>query len=452
MNMKKRDVCIAVFASLLAIAGTTASASSLFGSGQVQAGHGVSTSGMQWLLQNRLSPGPATKQALARLLYMPNSQGGTPPDTCARYSVLEALEPFVRGGDPLLYADADPHIPMHREGGAAVWLPEMTVDGFPGTQINDPIDQLIFFGGIAGAVHAPDIIFSRSHNGGFIKSAMVTILVNNNGTPILNPQESVPMNDGKFNTFRIYPNRILDPINYITETNIAEIENSIEANQSMNATASLTGGASYMPLSDFLKTVSNLRSAQWAPIAGEMNAYPTRYVPPIGTYNRFSQASCNYGSSRLPITCRQIAAPGQQIVRLPWMNDKDVSQVEFGLRKLHPTVILACKYAGPVKDVTAPSEYWYTHNLAPFWMKPVNLGRGMVYDINPKIAQKTIYGARATAPAAVAEYVTGKQVENILITPLASHKHIDKWLLAVVPTANLPHPHVVRIPVGYLKG
>uniref|UniRef100_E6Q8W2 Uncharacterized protein n=1 Tax=mine drainage metagenome TaxID=410659 RepID=E6Q8W2_9ZZZZ len=134
------------------------------------------------------------------------------------------------------------------------------------------------------------------------------------------------------------------------------------------------------------------------------------------------------------------------------MNEKDVGQVEFGLKKLHPTVIMACKYTGHVISVTAPSEYWYTHNFAPFWMKPVNLGRGMVYDINPKIAQKTIYGARATAPAAVAEYVTGKQVENILITPLASHKHIDKWLLAVVPTANLPHPHVVRIPVGYLRG
>jgi hypothetical protein len=326
----------------------------------------------------------------------------------------------------------------------------MTVDGFPGTKITDPMDQLIFFGGIAGAFHAPDIIFSRSHNGGFIKSAMVTILVNHSGAPILNPQKSGPMNAGKFHTFRIYPNRILDPMNYITETNISAIENSIAANQAENATA-FPGVGSYIGFDDFLKTVSNLRAAQWAPVAGEMNVYPTRYVPPIGTYNRFSQASCNYGSTRLPITCRQIAAPGQRIVRLPWMNKKDIGQVEFGLKKLHPTVIMACQYTGPVKDVTAPSQYWYTHNLSPFWMRPVNLGPGMTYDINPKIAQKTIFGARATAPAAISEYVTHKQVENILITPLTSHKHIDKWLLAVVPTANMPHPPVIRIPVGVLK-
>jgi hypothetical protein len=436
MDMKKRVVSLAIAAALLAVAGTAA-ANSLFGSGQVQTGSGVSTSGMQWLLKNRLAPGPATKQALARLMYMPNAQGGTPPDTCARYSVLESLEPSVRGGDPLLYADADPLVPMHREGGAAVWMPEMAVDGFPGTRITDPIDQLIFFGGIAGAYHMPDIIFSKAPSGA-IKSALVTVLVGSSGAPILNPQ-AYSFNGELFNTFRINPNQISDPMNYITETNVAGIENSIEANQSINAHGgALGGGASYMPLSDFLKTVSNLRAAQWAPVAGEMNVYPTRYVPPIGTYNRFSQASCNYGSSRLPVTCQQIAAPGQRIVKLPWMNKKDVGQVEFGLKKLHPTVIMACQYTGPVKDVTAPSEYWYTRNLSPFWIKPVNLGPGMAYDINPKIVQKTIFGARSTAPAAISEYVVGKQVENILITPLASHKHIDKWLLAVVPTSNVP--------------
>ena len=436
--MKKRAITIAVFASLLNMASAThaIAANSLFGSGKVQLGAGITTSGMKWLLQNRLTPGPATKQALAHLMYMPGLQGGTPPDTCARYSVLEALEPFVRGGDPLLYADADPRIPMNLEGGAAIWMPEMAVDGFSGTQINNPMDQLIFFGGIAGTLHAPDIIFSRSQKNGFIKSAMVTVLVNSKGAPILNQQESV-MNDSKFHTFRIYPNQILDPINYITETRISEIENTIEANKSMSAhTGSLMGGASYMPLSDFLKTVSNLRSAQWAPLTAEMSVYPTRYVPPIGTYNRFSQASCTYGSARLPITCRQIAAPGQPVTRLSWMNKKDVGQVEYGLNKLHPTVIMACKYTAHITKT--PSEYWYTHNFAPFWIKPVNLGSGMIYDINPKIAQKTIFGARATAPAAEAEYVTGKRVENILITPLASHKHIDKWLLAVVPTSNVP--------------
>jgi hypothetical protein len=396
------------------------------------------TSGDRWLMSSgRLAPGPVVSNDLKHELYSPNVPGPTPQYDCARFSTFQALEPFIYGGDPYLYGGIDGNVVDQRND--AIWIPELA-----SLNMNNPLslaDDLLFFGGFQGAFHAPDIIISEQA-GMQMKPAIVTELVHQNGSAIVGQPAGISpgmprMDSGLFRVYWLNPDSIGMFTNYNTYLRLHAQLNSLAADQESNVNSGAILSGTWTPLGNFLKAVSNIMTARWAPIPSYIMRTPAHYMPPVGTYNRFTSSQCSYTTTQSKYVCKQVAAWGQNgTVKLPWMNGADMREVQNMVESNHPSVVFACYTIKPYHHHRLYGMNQFLGARPTFGKASGPVGKVMVFGVSPRLAQRMILEAHASGPAAVARYVLSKQVETMYTQPLKP----GKWLMALVPNGGYSPP------------
>ncbi|QFG77816.1 hypothetical protein F6A13_03575 [Acidithiobacillus sp. 'AMD consortium'] len=443
-KLKRKNILTIALACALVTFASQAVAGNIGGmfKGSQNSGTGIGSttfaSGEGWLMSSgRLAPGPIVRDYLKHALYSPDMPRPTPQYDCARFSTLQALEPFIYGGDPFLYGGADGNVTEQRND--AIWIPEIA--SLSMTNPLSPAEELLFFGGFQGVFHAPDIIIAEQA-GMQMKPAIVTELVHQNGSAIVGQPAGISpgmprMDSGLFRVYWMNPDMIGIFTNYNTFLRLHAAANNIAGEQQNNVAANIPFGTPWTSLGDFLKEVSNIMTARWAPIPSYIMRTPAHYLPPVGTYNRFTSSQCSYQATQSKYVCKQIAAWGQNgTVKLPWMNSEDMSQVQNMVESNHPSVVYACYTIKPYRRHRSYGMDQFLGASPTFGKVSGPVGKVMVYGVSPRLAQRMILRAHASGPAAVARYVLNKQVETMYTQPLKP----GKWLMELVPNGGYYPP------------